>query len=1147
MTKNKQGFALIISLAIMALIVGLILSMSALIRGELKKSSAYPQNELAKQNALLALKLAIADIQKAAGPDQKITSTAAILDSSASTSEIDGVDQPHWTGVWTTGSNVLDSTGSDAQRSLSLGSKTASQSQKSENAAWLVSKPFDDEDKSINPLDSHKDASQIMATSIGPEENDVEVPLASIRNSSSESSGSLAYWVSDEAVKAKVQLEDITFDSNDRLLNQLHHWVPHANAMHKILDLSSTNNDFRDIDNNNIRKIIFPESIKYLSEISNYEDNINKYSTDITTYSRSLITDVKNGGFKRDLTAAFESTDNFQQLLSDYGKGSGKLFRTREDAYPILTIPDQSGKVERPDGLHWHTLFDFYNIYKSTLPVLESAGSKADMSGVGNPKNTLPYSIRPRIICNTFTGDNGVSDIAQHNIMIPQIISYRIDLAISSYLDGGNWKLRLHYYPQLVLYNPYSVRLSMTNFTIGRSMNVWGGVTATVSVNGANVATFDIDGNTSHYWALQTQSGQTDILEPGETRVFGLDADASFASLADAATMRSLVSTASLSPDFSQHVDLPGYAGTADGTATVSISMNNMGGNNPNVSSTGDFPNDIRYPAHGPHRTSTFDNVIGAKTTGSWTDLPISSLTSPRYIKGFLIRKRGLESNTSSNTGNSYDNTSESTPQFMGNSSNAFTTIHSWANKNYESFIVEFGSLYQNGANDIQIQPALNGTSWETSWGDRSVGFDTPGTRIVVADVPVQPMVSLGQFTHMYASFYPNDSSFPSEMKHPSMSLGGSYAHAMIPTDETASLLNANNLIHMDNSFLTNEALFDTYFFSTVPPSSKAFGTTWPDIWTNFNNTNSNDITDTSLPLLNSRIKLRTDKEIASSDLRDIYKAAANLYLDGGFNVNSTSINAWKAFLGGLSGNQIEIYDASQASTVTVGNKSETLIPRFWSATGNSTIDGDWSGLVSLNDTELTELATAIVEQVKTRGPFLSMGDFINRRLGSVGPLTRSGAIQAAIDQTTINSNMSSKGSPISLSDPFTRDKYPLMSDILADSNHFGFKDSDGDNLTSATGMPGYLMQQDIIQNYSAAMTVRSDTFTIRCCGHSNPDQDGKTTKKWLEAVIQRYPEFCDDSQSSDTAIDQLNETNTLMGRKFKIISFRWIADPNIN
>ena len=99
-TKNRQknhlhGFALVLALLLMAFVLLLILSMTTLLQVESRAASNSLQILHARENARLALMLAIGQLQKHAGPDQRVTARADILG--------DGNFDPSarfWTGVW---------------------------------------------------------------------------------------------------------------------------------------------------------------------------------------------------------------------------------------------------------------------------------------------------------------------------------------------------------------------------------------------------------------------------------------------------------------------------------------------------------------------------------------------------------------------------------------------------------------------------------------------------------------------------------------------------------------------------------------------------------------------------------------------------------------------------------------------------------------------------------------------------------------------------------------------------------------------------------------------------------------------------------------------------------------------------------------
>ena len=101
---------------------------------------------------------------------------------------------------------------------------------------------------------------------------------------------------------------------------------------------------------------------------------------------------------------------------------------------------------------------------------------------------------------------------------------------------------------------------------------------------------------------------------------------------------------------------------------------------------------------------------------------------------------------------------------------------------------------------------------------------------------------------------------------------------------------------------------------------------------------------------------------------------AGDLLVDGAFNINSTSVDAWIAQLSSLRGQGLK--RASGADVPVSPN--ETPVVRFLNEPDNS---NSWNTLRKLSDEEISDLAKSMVKEVKLRGPFLSFSDFVNRRL----------------------------------------------------------------------------------------------------------------------------------------------------------------------
>jgi hypothetical protein len=217
--------------------------------------------------------------------------------------------------------------------------------------------------------------------------------------------------------------------------------------------------------------------------------------------------------------------------------------------------------------------------------------------------------------------------------------------------------------------------------------------------------------------------------------------------------------------------------------------------------------------------------------------------------------------------------------------------------------------------------------------------------------------------------------------------------------------------------------------------------------------------------------------------------------------------------------------------------------------------------------------------------PYLGLSQFINRQLcdstfGSVR--ARCGALQSAIIATDrIGGNLMNRGGNISLPTPslpttqlnltgatYTTSRPPPP--LVRDGNAPGMRrtvlslsfDATTPTLTPSPnyadvklGAPTSLLQSDILAAIGNSLTVRSDTFTIRAYGEVSDKAGGPAAGNcWIEAVVQRLPEFMDSSQEADMMVcsttngfghnSSLLPVNINLGRRFVIISTR-ILKPN--
>ncbi len=182
--RQSSGFALVLVVSLLALLVLLAYALSALSRVDSQMSGTSVHQVQARQNALLGLQIAIGELQRHAGSDERITGMAGITGAAGTAP---GANNParHWCGVWNESGNHL---------------------------AWLSSGA----NGAVIPLLTGADSLAIVTTgALGADATDkehVRVLKRAVQVAQFEAGnttlGNFAYWVGDEGVKLSAVVPD---------------------------------------------------------------------------------------------------------------------------------------------------------------------------------------------------------------------------------------------------------------------------------------------------------------------------------------------------------------------------------------------------------------------------------------------------------------------------------------------------------------------------------------------------------------------------------------------------------------------------------------------------------------------------------------------------------------------------------------------------------------------------------------------------------------------------------------------------------------------------------------------------------------------------------------------------------------------------
>ncbi len=317
---QRSGFALLITVTLLAFLVLLLVSLASLTRVETQVAANTQKLAQARQNALLALNVAIGHLQQATGPDQRLTARAD-LTSGAS-------NQPYLTGVWepAAGGNPTLKT-------------------------WLVSgnqgsDPLDFKPSTAASADDvilvGDDNPSTLAQQVKLPRRSISVPTSSVPGLGSGGDvviGHYAYWVGDEGVKASAALNDQTDDLNydntiiasppDNAPTTGANWSVDTDLRGYLRQLAPAHPHlpelFSDYTNTPALNVLLPRALNYeqlglLDPANLTRDKLYARFHDATTISRAVLVDHTrsvDGGLRQDLS---DSPDVYPSALRNFVK-----------------------------------------------------------------------------------------------------------------------------------------------------------------------------------------------------------------------------------------------------------------------------------------------------------------------------------------------------------------------------------------------------------------------------------------------------------------------------------------------------------------------------------------------------------------------------------------------------------------------------------------------------------------------------------------------------------------------------------------------------------------------------------------------------------------------------------------------------------
>lgn len=1252
---RRRGFSLVLSLVITGLLLLVIITLTSFLKIESQLAKQALTRAQARLQAHVSLRLALAHLQQEAGPDRRMTARADITaDTMQQGWDWTTVRNPLWTGVWRSDNPIqppawLVSGRHDqpaGTQSVSLaGTASYDPGRHLPWDAGYVAPSL----RQITLVGDACASPAVRASDVTWGKPDGRVTLPRVPFPDKGTAGTYAYWIGDEGVKARIDLTDrrsvagtATEESRQAALRGAGRsgveLLPGLEKM-PLVGLDKRVRSHAELG------LLGPDA--GVSETSP-PSVLKRLHTETTLWSRGVNCDTRLGGLKVDLSLAFEMSDDAWQA-SEFAAGksttdsqgnplSGATYFLGADANSAVYNFD---KVNVPFDGSDHTLSTVYNLewgfnsFKSRGPTWNALRNyyllykELDWSSPSNPTIRARAHF-PNTISLTASG-YGSGDTAHYshrynrmnslqNFTVLDVFNGKeaprpVKVAVTPYVSRQlmvwglmeqDGELRLTLSPITVLHNPYNVAVRLQNDTQEaaamrlsfRSWDKWMVNFSTTSKGSWQRSMTDLaraaDPTANAAESFRTYIPAGMVLQPGEFQVFSSSSTGplSFTRLPPV----SANSFDFLGGFYVPWTDPKGARVKRQPLDTISVQVLSRGPfyvrhlltswRGDRIMDTGNATDGQLYNVCSEVTELLANDLdrsgsVPAKVFPAGTALPGAG-SPPKILAVFDYGVRwARDPQPFPAFSHSNPMATMTRPEATGIGPTGMPPGFAKTSSSFKVTVRDVSSWPEV----IEVSGAGN-----RAYGGASVTSARGGvTRAVYTEVPLTPPVSLAQFSH--ANFTIRD-------QEPLLAIGNSFSSLFSPYNYAGlQLINEDGreLITWDQTWWINAALFDRYFLSGAVPEGLR-GKTF-QVKRGLD-TVLDDFAAGRGGLANPRISLFSGRDPATvrAMIGNHRRIAGATLTAGAFNVNSTSAEAWAALLasskrlamGSLAAGQPQPdQDTRYPRAVRADNPGHNAGSPY----GN---EAAWTGLATYSDTQIRQLARAIVDEIRSRTslahrdfsiitggtdanqhrmsiamPFRSLGEFVNRFTCGYHPeASVAGCLQTAIVRAdTDGANLSNRlpadpgllSSPALLGSNFSPGSVPWTPPPGFGREGLSLYDPRTPETERGhlhVGSPAALTQADLLAVIGPALTTRSDTFVIRCYGDvtTNPGSTTAQAGVWIEAVVQRSPEFCDDSQPPETEVSDpansempnpaLKMVNRLLGRRFQVVSFRYLS-PN--